>query len=212
METNKKWIEYGGILCLFLTIISLSIGVAINFRPLYVFDIGHLNILDYTILGKEQLLENYDKLLVYLNNPFQQTLSLPDFPMSASGLHHFHEVKLLFLLNYAIFLLTVIPSILFLRQLKKEKRIWRLIRPFQIGMAVPVFIGFFMLIGFDRFFIVFHEILFNNEDWLFNPATDPIINVLPEQFFMHSFILFFIVLELLFALVIFAGKRELKKG
>ena len=78
-------------------------------------------------------------------------------------------------------------------------------------MFVPIVLGFFMAIGFDRFFILFHETIFNNEDWLFNPATDPIINVLPEQFVMHSFILFFVLIELFFALFIFIGKRELKK-
>ena len=67
-----------------------------------------------------------------------------------------------------------------------------------------------MMMGFDRFFILFHETFFNNDDWLFNPATDPIINVLPEQFFMHSFILFFILIELFFAFFVILGKRELR--
>ena len=63
--------------------------VTINFRPLYVFDIGHLHILDYTSLDQETLLKNFDHLMNYLNNPFQTVLSLPDFPVSASGAHHF---------------------------------------------------------------------------------------------------------------------------
>ena len=33
-------------------------------------------------------------------------------------------------------------------------------------------------------------IIFNNDAWLFNPLTDPIINALPEAYFMHCFILF----------------------
>ncbi len=108
---------------------------------------------------------------------------MPDFPVSASGAHHFYEVKILFLVDYAVFFITLIPSILFIKYLQKNDRLWRLIRPFQIGMLLPVVFGFFMMIGFDRFFILFHETFFNNDDWLFDPVTDPIINVLPEEFF-----------------------------
>ncbi|MEQ6207501.1 TIGR01906 family membrane protein [Enterococcus mundtii] len=211
---NKRWqwVEYAGMVSLFLTLLTLAIAITINFRPLYVFDIGHLGILDYTTVDQPTLLQNYDQLMRYLNNPFEQVLALPDFPMSASGLHHFYEVKLLFMLNYAVLLLTLIPSGLFLRQLKRNQRLWRLIRPFQIGMILPFVFGFFMLIGFDHFFILFHETFFNNDDWLFDPQTDPIINVLPEQYFMHCFILFFVLIELFFALMVLVGKRELKKG
>lgn len=210
-NSRWRWLEYAGLFSLFLTLISLAVGVTINFRPLYVFDIGHLHIFDYTSLDQETLLKNFDHLMNYLNNPFQTVLSLPDFPVSASGAHHFYEVKILFLVDYAVFFITLIPSILFIRYLQKNDRLWRLIRPFQIGMLLPVIFGFFMMIGFDRFFILFHETFFNNDDWLFDPVTDPIINVLPEEFFMHSFILFFVVLEVFFAIFLFLGKNSLKQ-
>ncbi|HFC9356057.1 TPA: TIGR01906 family membrane protein [Enterococcus hirae] len=211
MKVKKwQWGEYAGLTCLFFMLISLAVVITINFRPLYVFDINYLNILDHTTLDQETLLKNFDQLMNYLNHPFQQVLKLQDFPVSASGAHHFYEVKKLFLLDYAVFLLTLFPSIYYLIYLKKNKRFWRLIRPFQIGMLVPIVFGFIMMMGFDRFFILFHETFFNNDDWLFNPATDSIINVLPEQFFMHSFILFFILIELFFAFFVILGKRELR--
>ena len=50
-NSRWRWLEYAGLFSLFLTLISLAVGVTINFRPLYVFDIGHLHILDYTSLG-----------------------------------------------------------------------------------------------------------------------------------------------------------------
>jgi integral membrane protein (TIGR01906 family) len=34
-------------------------------------------------------------------------------------------------------------------------------------------------------FVVFHKLLFRNEYWLFDYRTDPVIMVLPDQFFMH---------------------------
>ncbi|MGX7244227.1 TIGR01906 family membrane protein [Enterococcus quebecensis] len=214
MKTKERswiWFERAGILCLILTIISLAITITINFRLLYVIDIDSLKILDYMSMDKSTLLKNFDQLMAYLNNPFNHTLKLSDFPVSESGAFHFYEVKRLFLLCYGVLALTIIPSGIFIFRLIKTKRIWRLIRPFQWGMIIPVFFGVLMAIGFDQFFVAFHGLFFNNDDWLFDPVTDPIINVLPEEFFMHCFILFFVLLELFFFIGIVAGKRELKK-
>ncbi|KAF1298313.1 hypothetical protein BAU15_13620 [Enterococcus sp. JM4C] len=207
-----RWLERGGLLSLFLTSISFAVLVTINFRPLYRFDVDYLKILDYTEVSKDVLMKNFGQLMSYLNNPFQSVLAMADFPSSASGAQHFYEVKLLFLLDYGVFFITLIPTILFLRSLFKNQRKWLLIRPFQIGMLIPVLFGFLMALGFDRFFVTFHEVFFNNDDWLFDPATDPIINVLPEEFFMHSFILFFLLIELIFLGFYLLGKRELKKA
>ena len=210
-ETGWVWRERLGIFCLILTIISLSITLTINFRPLYIWDIDGLNLLDQVSMDRSTLLKNFGQLMSYLNNPWNQTLQLSDFPVSTSGAFHFYEVKRLFLLCYGVLLVTIVPSVVFIFRLVKAKRLWRLIRPFQWGMIIPVIFGLVMAAGFDQFFIAFHGVFFNNDDWLFDPMTDPIINVLPEEYFMHCFILFFILLELFFLIGIIVGKRELKR-
>ena len=69
-------------------------------------------------------------------------------------------------------------------------------------MIFPLAIGIIAwLIGFDQFFVAFHEVLFCDNSWLFDPATDPIISVLPEQFFMHTFLIFLLVYELSFFII-----------
>lgn len=207
----KAWQRRLGFFSLFLTIITLVITVAINFRPLYVFDIHYLNILDYTVVDKTTLLKNFDKLMAFLNNPFASQLALPDFPMSEAGRGHFIDVKKLFMLNYAVLLVTFIPSLIFLVKLKRQQSLWRLILPFELGMVIPVVFGFVMATGFDRFFVTFHELFFQNDDWLFDPRTDPIINVLPESFFMHCFILAFVLLELCFLAFVLWGRTSFKQ-
>lgn len=204
-------LEYLGFLCLFLTIISLCIAITINFRPLYILDIDFLNILDYTVIGKKELIANFDQLMQYLNNPFITNLKLSDFPVSESGAFHFYEVKRLFMLNYAVLLVTIVPSGFFLRYLKKKGWLWRLMNPFRIGMLLPLVLLFLMVIGFDQFFVQFHSIFFNNDAWLFDPTTDPIINVLPETFFMHCFLLFFVLLEGSLFSGFWIGRKALKK-
>lgn len=43
----------------------------------------------------------------------------------------------------------------------------------------------FQTSGFDRLFILFHELLFTNELWLMNPRTDAMIRMFPSEFFLR---------------------------
>ena len=52
-------------------------------------------------------------------------------------------------------------------------------------LAAVAAVGLCGLVGWDRFFVGFHSLLFNNDYWLFDPATDPVILILPDTFFMH---------------------------
>ena len=42
-----------------------------------------------------------------------------------------------------------------------------------------------VIIDWENAFTLMHKIFFDNDDWLFNPQTDPIITILPDTFFMH---------------------------
>ena len=207
---KSRIIEFFGFVSLFLTSISLAITATINFVPLFRWTISRFDLETISGLTKETLLENYHLLLDFLNKPWVTELKLPDFPMSEAGLGHFYDVKDLFLLNYGVLIVTLIPSIYFIYYLWNRQKMWRLVRPFQWGMIVPVGFVFVMAVGFNTFFVLFHQLFFSNDDWIFKPATDPIINVLPEQFFMYCFILFFILIELIFFLFVFWGRRSLK--
>lgn len=208
---KQRVLAFFGLVSLFLFLLTLAITITINFRPLYRFSIQRFDLLAISGLDQGTLLKNFDQLMDFLNKPWITSMNLPDFPMSAAGYGHFVDVKYLFLLNYAVLLVTVIPAVAYLLYLKRNGRLWQLVRPFQWGMGVPVILGFLMAIGFDTFFVKFHELFFSNDDWLFDPATDPIINVLPEGFFMYCFILAFVLLELFFFLMVLMGRRSLRK-
>lgn len=208
---KQRVLAFFGLVSLFLFLLTLAITITINFRPLYRFSIQRFDLLTISGLDQGTLLKNFDQLMDFLNKPWITSMNLPDFPMSAAGYGHFVDVKYLFLLNYAVLLVTVIPAVAYLLYLKRNGRLWQLVRPFQWGMGVPVILGFLMAIGFDTFFVKFHELFFSNDDWLFDPATDPIINVLPEGFFMYCFILAFVLLEVFFFLMVLIGRWSLRK-
>ncbi|WP_251904745.1 TIGR01906 family membrane protein [Lactococcus lactis] len=192
-----------------LWIIALSVTLTIFLAiPLFFGEIFWYQLTDLVHMTAGKIWHNLLILMNYLINPLETKLSMPDFPSSASGLHHFAEVKNLFML---VFFLTII-LIPFIIRFIKENLSLVFHNGLRVVMLFPLAIGVIAwLIGFDQFFVAFHEVLFRDNSWLFDPATDPIISVLPEQFFMHSFLIFLLIYELIFFVIYRRGTLFLKK-
>lgn len=197
-----------GIISMIIFVITLSIAVTVWFIPLYQITIQTQNIPESLGLTYDKLMDNYYALLQYLHFPWIQELNLPDFISSENGLLHFYEVKLLFYLNYSMLLIAFVSTFFYLKFVKRTGRIWVLIKPFFFASLIPPVLLFFLAVNFDSMFVSFHQIFFNNDAWIFNPATDPIINALPQDFFMYCFILFFILIETSFILGYQISKRK----
>lgn len=197
-----------GITSIFIFILTGAIALTIWAIPLYQWTLRHFDVPQTVGLSFESILENYYVLLKYLHFPWVKSLTLPDFPVSASGAFHFYEVKNLFLLNYAFLLVSFVGAFLYLRKLKQIKGFWRLVQPFKLAIFIPFILLFVLAMDFDWMFVMFHQLLFNNDAWLFNAATDPIILVLPEEFFMYCFILAFVLIEMTFIVGYFYFKKK----
>ena len=207
---GQKLKYFFGYVAMFLLVLSASIAFTINFTPLYSFDIDYLNIEQMTGLSKDIILDNYRILMQYLNLSWITELKMPDFPASESGLFHFYEVKQLFLLDYAILGVSAVVTGLFLRMVKKEQGYWRMMNPLRLMIAAPLAALAIIFMNFDRLFVAFHGVFFNNDAWIFDARTDPIILALPQDFFMHCFVLVFVLLELVLVLVYFWVCRKVK--
>lgn len=207
---GQKLKYFFGYVAMFLLVLSASIAFTINFTPLYSFDIDYLNIEQMTGLSKDIILDNYRILMQYLNLPWITELKMPDFPASESGLFHFYEVKQLFLLDYAILGVSAVVAGLFLRMVKKDQGYWRMMNPLRLMIAAPLAALAIIFMNFDRLFVAFHGVFFNNDAWIFDARTDPIILALPQDFFMHCFVLVFVLLELVLVLVYFWVRRKVK--
>lgn len=181
-----------------LWLFSLAVlGTIYSAWLFYPWEVDQLNLLLEVTIGREELLKNFHILMVYLTSPFSNVLDMPDFPSSASGLKHFADVKNLFHIAQLIFIILAYPAVRFLWKNSRANSLWLYQRHFMTAALVPFAIGFMgVMIGFDNFFTLFHNVLFpGDSSWLFNPHTDPIIQVLPAEFFLHCFILFFFLYE-----------------
>ena len=45
-------------------------------------------------------------------------------------------------------------------------------------IVLPAFLGIMVAVNWEYVFVTFHQLVFNNDYWMFDPTTDPIINIL----------------------------------
>ena len=182
---RKRDIVLAIILTLF--IISLAVCITVFCKQLYYFDIGYLHLVEKTGLSYDVIKENYDILIQYQSIFFQGALNLPHFPMSITGRVHFEEVKVIFESIQVICLITGCVSAVMIYQNMKQKEYRYLKLTAMLSVGLPLIIGFFVSIDFDKAFVLFHKIVFRNDFWIFDVATDPVITILPERYFVHCF-------------------------
>lgn len=153
-----------------LGIFSMAIVFTLHFRPLYYFDIDHLDIPATSGYSEEVIRRNYDELIDYNSISGPSRLTFSDFIMSEKGEIHFEEVKRIFLnIEYASFVLVPLTLLLTAWQIRKKNAPF-----FAVLSAFPTFlvliVGSLVALNWDFCFVLFHKILFRNDYWIFDPA------------------------------------------
>lgn len=84
-----------------------------------------------------------------------------------------------------------------------------------VSAAAAAFIGIAAVIDFNAVFVRFHHIFFDNDQWIFDPAEDYMIRMLPEGLFYDFVIriggIFLGTLAILFAVSLIPGYLRKKK-
>ena len=203
---KTKFTFVGSLLFLLALAILLTIYLSWLVYPL---EISWLNLTNRVHLKSDIIQYNFHILMDYLTNPFNPVLEMPDFPSSASGIHHFAVVKGLFHLAQGVAIVTLPIFYLFWKQVIQKGFLSLYRRGLLIMLSLPLVLGLVgVFIGFEQFFTLFHQILFVGDDtWLFDPAKDPVILILPEDFFLHAFLLFFCLYELIFGFLYLQSRK-----
>ena len=188
MEQSKKGqtaLQLLLALVLVFFIISFAVVFTLNFRPLYYFDMDRLNISESSGYSDSDIRQNYDALIDYNSIFGPDTLHFPTLPMSDSGRIHFEEVKVIFVAVQIICIITLVLSLCGILRQKKRRDVRYLKYASILAIAIPVVLGILIGLNWEQFFVTFHHIFFNNDYWIFSPATDPVITILPDTFFLH---------------------------
>ena len=200
------------IITLSLFAISAGIAVPILSRTFYKMHVHALHLPETTGWSEAEILGAYDDVMDFLISDGEFGTGV--LKWSENGKAHFTDVRILFRLDLFIFGISgCILLILLLISIR--------IKPYCFAGRGPSFwsgagvLTAFLIIGglgatdFDRAFTVFHHIFFPGKtNWLFDPAEDQIIQILPEVFFRNCAILAIALIILLCAVYLLLGKRK----
>ena len=176
-------------IALSLVIICASVVAVICFKPLYYRDIDHYDMVARTGMSEEEIKLNYDEMVDFLMRWNGDELTLPTLPMSEGGKIHFADVKHVFTGVKILGLFSLAVAVLCFILLRKEDRRSSLAAAGIITIGIPAVLGTFVAVAWDKFFVLFHKIFFNNDYWIFDARTDPVITILPDGFFLHCMVL-----------------------
>lgn len=176
-------------LVLTLLIFSVAITVTLYFKPLYYIDIGTYHLSETYGVSEDEIRKNYDALISYNTFFSDEELEFPTLPMSDQARIHFQEVKSIFLNIQWVGLICLIFLTPILTNARYKKDYDWLKYAAGLCIGLPVAAGALILVAWDKVFVWFHKLFFHNDFWIFNPETDPIIQFLPDGFFMHCAIM-----------------------
>ncbi|MGH4138305.1 TIGR01906 family membrane protein [Clostridium sp.] len=199
------------ILCFTFSFISLIVNFTLIFKPLYYMDIEVLNIQQSSNLSKYELKANYNYLITYLTQNKQEEFNLPTLASSNNGKTHFKEVKVIFDKLRVMLFFSILVSIIGILVNKRQKKIKYLLTSSVVLITLPIMLLIPFVINFDKSFTTFHHIFFNNDYWLFDINTDPIITILPQDFFFHCALLIIFGISIMSIILRYIYKSQYKK-
>jgi integral membrane protein (TIGR01906 family) len=189
-----------------ITIVKFTVG----FKQLYYFDINYLNIPILSGLSKEEIKENYDYMIDYNLGKDKEEFELPTIKSSEQGKIHFEEVRNIFQSMNKIFNILLVLSIIGVVINILDKNIEILKTTSKTLILLPMILMLPIVINFSGSFVLFHKIMFDNDYWIFDPSLDPVINILPEEFFFHAGVMI-LILIIIASLVNYLIYRFLKR-
>lgn len=170
-------------------IITGSVILGLKCKSLYYYDVEKLNISAMSGFSDDEIKLNYDYLIDYNLNKNVGEFHLPTIKYSQQGKIHFEEVRNIFQVVKKVFYISGIISVLGVILSIKNKNIKFLNTTSIMTILLPIITSIPLTINFNYFFIKFHEAVFSNDYWIFDPIIDPVINMLPQDIFFHIGIL-----------------------
>ncbi len=189
MVLKKKLLAVSQAVLTALVVLSGAIAAPILCRPFYYLHIQYTDIMSRFDITVQQVKMAYNEMMNYCIG-LTDTFSAGILAFSESGASHFADVRKLFLLD--LWVLVVAAVLLTAVSLLRRKDPVKLLNHTPgfwsaVGLGVTfVTVGALAALDFDRAFTVFHQLFFPGKDnWIFDYRTDPIILMLPAEFFRN---------------------------
>ena len=198
-----KWIHYIiGILfsfCLVIMLLITSIEAVTYWTPgYYEKEYEKYHVLDSVHMEMAELLRVTEEMMAYLRGN-REDLHVPAIVDGRSReffnereISHMEDVRNLFLGGLVLRRICIFTALACLILLAVLKAPVSQVLPASIclgtGLFFAVICGSAAIIAsdFTKYFVIFHQIFFDNDLWILDPATDLLINIVPEPFFVDT--------------------------
>lgn len=191
MKKDLSYIILNGAAAVFAAavIICISVSLTVLAKPIYYADVEILEIPETSGFSREECVDNYNALIDYNLLGGEDELIFPTLPMSEHGKIHFEEVKDIFVVMQIIAITGAAAVIIYIiyvcrRGIRRRGISWMRYTGILV-LAIALAVGISMLIDWQWTFETMHGLLFDNDYWLFDPYEDPVIRILPDEFFFH---------------------------
>lgn len=227
----KKALQYtAGIIftiCLMVTLLITSVEAVVYWLPGYFEkEYAKYNVTEAVDMTMEDLLDVTDQMMAYLRGN-RADLHVPTTMGGVSReffnereIAHMEDVRGLFLSAMAIRRGCLAVMALLIALLLLRKADMRRIFPKSVCIGTGLFFAVTAAIAaiistdFTRYFILFHHLFFHNDLWLLDPATDMLINIVPEGFFSDTVLYigaaFFLAVLIVFGTALFFLRKSKK--
>ena len=186
--------------CLMIILLITSVEAVVYWTPGY-FELEYTkyNVLDsLPSMTMEDLLEVTDEMMDYLKGEREDlhVVTVMDGQerefFNEREIAHMEDVQVLFLRAMSLRRACIFICVLCLGFLFLTKAPVRRVLPPSICAGTGLFFGITAILAliisgdFTKYFVIFHHIFFDNDLWILDPATDMLINIVPEGFFMDT--------------------------
>lgn len=191
-----------GILCAFALMITLlitSVEAVTYWTPgYYEKEYAKYNVTEDVNMEMEDLLDVTHEMMAFLRGD-RADLHVPTIVdgqprefFNEREIAHMEDVQGLFLAAIALrraCMIGIVAAVALLFALKADVK--RLL-PKTICAGTLLFftilaaLALVISTNFTKYFVIFHEIFFNNDLWMLDPSTDLLINIVPEPFFVDT--------------------------
>lgn len=186
-------------LCLMLVLLITSVEAVTYWTPgFYEKEYTKYNVTSAVNMEMDDLLNVTHEMMSYLRGN-REDLHVPTVVggeerefFNEREIAHMEDVQGLFLTALNIRRICILLAAVGVFALILLKTNLKCILPRSICIGTGLFFAIICLLAgiiatdFTKYFVIFHEIFFTNDLWILDPATDLLINIVPEPFFMDT--------------------------
>jgi|GEM_PF-4770732 len=156
-----------------------------------------------------------ENIMDYLNGKrdnlyFGASEEMSSILMTDRGISHMEDVRVLYDNGRILIAVSIVFAAISGIFLWDKKEFWKTLKRVWIFPSIVIsIVGVMMIIGFNWAFTLFHELLFTNDLWMLS-SNDPLLVMLPLNFFMVTAIVIIVFTVIFHAITVWLGFKFLK--